>query len=379
MLIVLASPSSVLKHGKPDAGVVATLVEAKKAGNPVAIVSNHSKPDWFDATFLDSGVQFLQEYGRQNGEIIVRNAAKHKLKPFDVLVLAANLVDIRMGKNGPAVLVAAGWVESDTPAVKNLGIRVDDAAQFAQVVNLSSKWSGQWWFSGNEARYNIRALADLSQYHKTVDQQLFGEKVTATVKGGGARLNALLATTARSLMNDPITKQATLWGVYPSSSSNNLDEETLSDFTHRLRTTVSRVRFASRGVPLFIRHKPSIKRSSQGAGGDRTDPRNQLLTIHLNPEHRGRISGKQVVVVDDCTTYGVSFGVAAALLKAAGATTVTGVALGKFGNQLLQYDIVVTGNPYAPLSTNDFKVNGTSNFSGQTNNSSQADLIALIP
>lgn len=379
MLIVLASPSSVLKQGRPDAGVVSTLINAKKSGNPVAIVSNHSKPDWFDATFGETGVQFLQEYGRQNGEIISRNAATYKLKPFDVLVLASNIEDVRMGKNGPAVLVAAGWVGSDAEEVKNLGIRVNDAAQFSEVVNLSSKWSGQWWFSGSEEGYNIRALADLSRYHKTVDQQLFGQKVTATVKGGGVRLNALLAMTARSLMKDPITSGAELWGVYPSSASNNLDQETLSDFTHRLRTTVSRVRFAPRGAPLFIRHKPSIKRSTQGAGIDRTDPRDQLISVHLNPEHRRRIIDKQVVVVDDCTTYGVSFGVAAALLKSAGAKAVTGVALGKFGDQLLQYDIVVTGNPFAPLNSNDYKFNGASNFSGQTNNSSQADLLALIP
>jgi hypothetical protein len=377
MLIVLASPDAILKYGKPDAGVVGSLINATKAGNPVAIVSNNLKPDWFDAAFQQSGVQFLREYGRQNGKVISRNAAAFKLNPFDVLVLAANESDVRMGKNGPAVLVAAGWV--NCPEVNDLGIRVDDSNQLNEVIELSSKWAGQWWFAGDTGSYNIRALADLSQYYKTVDQRLFGEKVTATVKKGGPRLNALLAMTARSLMNDSITNIADLWGVYPSSDSNNLDQEVLSDFTHRLRTTASRVMFATRGKPLFIRHQPSVKRSTQGVSVDRTDPSNQLLTVHLNPYYESRIRGRRAVIIDDCTTYGVSFGVAAALLKSAGARSVTGVALGKFGNQLLQFDIVVTGNPYAPLSANDFKVNGTSNFSGQTNSSSQADLLLLIP
>ena len=51
-----------------------------------------------------------------------------------------------------------------------------------------------------------------------------------------------------------------LRGAGRLQSANN-DSEVLSDFTHRLRTTVSRVRFAERNQPLFIRHAHSIKRS----------------------------------------------------------------------------------------------------------------------
>lgn len=40
--------------------------------------------------------------------------------------------------------------------------------------------------------------------------------------------------------------------------------------------------------------------------------------MHLNPFYKDhqRLVGKNVIVVDDCTTYGVSFGVASALLRA---------------------------------------------------------------
>jgi hypothetical protein len=377
MLILLASPDGLLKDGAPDAAVSGALVQAKKDGNAVAVVSNHGKPDWFDHIFNGTGVQFLQDIGRQDGKNIQANAARLELNRFDVLVLAASETDVQMGKNGGAVLVAAGW--SKDKAVSQLGIRIDDGKQLAEVVRLSSGWEGQWWFSADGPHYNVRALADLSGYLKAQDQQAFAQRVTATVKNGGARLNALLAVSARSLLTDGITSKAGLWGVYPSSNSANADGEILSDFTHRLRTTASRVQFAKRGHPLFIRHKPSTKRSTAGVSVDRADPTEQLLTVHLNPHYKGKLSGKHAIVIDDCTTYGVSFGVAATLLLKAGAGAVTGVALGKFGGKLHRYEIELTADPFTPLTKQEIKAIKYFSFEGATNKTSQSTLLELIP
>jgi hypothetical protein len=378
MLIIMTSPDAVLRNGKPDPEIVQVLVNAKATKNPVGLISNHAEPAWFAGTFGTSGVQFLQSKGRQSGEIVAQNAKKFSLDPFDVLVLAIKDEDVQMGKNGRAMLVAAGW--SDAREVKALGIRVDNAKQLQEVIKLTSGWSGQWWFSADAARYKVRALADLSGFGKSDAQQVFAKKLTNTVKDGGSRLNALLAVTARSLLADGTGSQADLlWGVYPSSNSNNDDGEILSDLTHRLRTTVSRVRFAKRDEPLFIRHQASAKRS-KGGGGDRTDPTEQILTLHLNPfyEKSGRLKGKHVVVIDDCTTYGVSFGVAAAFLRAAGAASVTGVALGKFGNQLRYYEIDITSDPFAPVLTGGFAVTDPVWFNGTNNNATQEILQTLI-
>src|SRR5690348_4308907 len=89
-----------------------------------------------------------------------------------------------------------------------------------------------------------------------------------------------------------------VWGVYPSSSSGNDDREILSDFSHRLRTTISRSHFCKKGQPLFIRHTASPKRS-YGGGGNRTDPSGQMETIHLNPFYaeNKRLVGKHVIVL----------------------------------------------------------------------------------
>lgn len=377
MLALMTSPDSMLKHGVPDQLIAGVFKATRATGNPVGLISNGEKPGWFDGLFEGSGVQFLQAPGRQSGNIVVDNASRLKLHTFDVVVLASKPEDVQMGKNGRALLVAAGW--SSSPQVTGLGIKVNDAAELQEVLNLTSEWSGQWWFTAQGSYYGIRALSDLSGYGKSISQQQFADRLTNTVKNGGSRLNALLAVTARSLMMGGADQVKDLvWGVYPSSRSDNDDTDVLCDFTHRLRTTVSRVRYAQRGVPLFIRHTPSIKRSRSGGSLDRTDPTGQIISLHLNPAYRGRISGKHVIVVDDCTTYGVSFGVAAAFLKKAGAASVTGIALGKFGNQLRYYDIELLSDPYAPIAVDAFRIHLNGFFSGTTNPVSQQVLSTLI-
>jgi hypothetical protein len=381
MLIIMTSPDAVLINGVPDVDIVQVLINFKTAKNPVGLISNHTEPNWFSGSFGSSGVQFLQSKGRQSGDIVSENAAKFSLKPFDVLVLATKDEDVQMGKNGGAILVAAGW--STDKLVTSLGIRVDNSQQLQEIIDMTTGWSGQWWFSGDSRYYSIRALADLSEYGQSFSQQALSQKLTNAVKNGGSRLNALLAITSRSMLMDGIgsgDKKELVWGVYPSSNSANTDTEILSDFTHRLRTTVSRVRYSKRGVPLFIRHKPSPKRSS-GAGGDRTDPTDQILTIHINPFYAEskRLVGKHVIVIDDCTTYGVSFGVAAALLRKAGAASVTGVALGKFGNQLRHYEIVINSSPFAPITKGNYTITKTGFFPGSTSTSTKQTLQALIP
>lgn len=377
MPIIMTSPDAVLRGGVPDLELVQVLKDAAAAGNPVGLISNRREPSWFAAVFDGSRVQFLQSIGRQSGDVVLRNAEKFKLHPFDVIVLAAKAEDVQMGANGGALLVGAGW--STEAPVKALGVGVADAAQFREVIQLTKDWAGQWWFVGNAPRYRVLALSDLSRINKTMTQQDFARRLTNTVKNGGTRLTALLAITARSLLMDDMHKVKDLaWGVYPSSGSRNEDQDTLCDFTHRLRTTVSRVRLSRRGAPLFLRHKPSSKRSA-GGGGDRTDPTEQVLSLHLNPDYRKNLANRHVVVVDDCTTYGLSFGVAAAFLKKAGAASVTGVALGKFGNQLRHYEIDILTDPFEPVHSDGFTLVSSGSLPGTTNAFSQAALHALIP
>lgn len=377
MLILTTSPAAITRNGQPAKDIIQGMIRIAANGNLVGVISNHAKPAWFDQEFAGSKVAFIATEARQNGEVI-RNIAKEcKVKPHDILVLAVKAEDLQMAKNGRAVLVAAGW--SNDPQIKGLGLKVGSVQELEELIALTNGWNGKWWFEGAGKTYTVHALVDLSTLHKGITQQVFAQKLTSTVKNGGARLAALLAVTARSLLINNIDQAPDLlWGVFPSSGNTAGNDEVLTDFTHRLRTTTSRVRFAKVGEPLFIRHTASVKRSAN-KGGDRTDPSDQIKTLHLNPFHKGKINDRNVIVIDDCTTYGVSFGVAAAFLLKAGANSVHGIALGKFGNQLSSYDITINSDPFSPIAANGFTNGNLIRFPGDTDNTAQQVLQALIP
>lgn len=373
MSILLTSPGTIETPPHSERLQV-VLAQASLRGVPVVVVSNHPKPAWFDTAFAGSRVQFQFARGRQNGAIVRQLADNHLLEPHDVLVLAGNEVDIQMAKNGGAVTLALGWCKLNK--IRKLGIQVTNPNELATVLDLIVRWRGQWWYQGKEAHYTIKALADLSTYGKAQPLATFAAQLTNTVKHGGAKLNSLLAITARSLMTDGFDEVKLLaWGIYPSSGSKNDDTDALSDFGHRLRTTVSKVHFAERGEPLLIRHRPSPKRSAGGTG-NRHDPTDQIKSLHLNPHYRDKLNGKHVVMLDDCTTYGVSFGVAAALLREAGASGMTGIALGKFGSQLKFYDIELLDDPFEPVD--DFHIKTEREFNGTSDPAVQRDLRDLI-
>ncbi len=343
----------------------------------VGVFSGLPKPPWFDAVFGGSGVQFVCDPNRQSGGVLRKVAQDHRLAPHRILILSAKAEDVRMGRNTGAVLVAAGW--STDQEVQQLGISVADTDELAEVVRLTDSWTGGWWFSGQMPHYSVRALADLSQFYQTPDQQMFAKRLKLAVKQGSTSLTALLSTTTKSLLSDGLaTERNLMWGVYPSSRSSNSDDEILSDFTHRLRTAGTRVHFAKRGAPLFLRHQPTIPRHTQSSGAGRLDPATQIESICVNPEYRGRMRGRRVMVIDDCTTYGISFAVAAALLRRAGAAAVDGVAVGQFGRQLSYLEIEIDSDPFLPIPTGAYRVTSTKPFAGTTDGQAQALLRTLL-
>lgn len=355
MILVLTSPSVIAPGNKVNSPTVDVLRALAKAGSPLAVISNHGKPTWFDAAFSGLIVPFIERIGRQDGTVISEIVKDLKMPTRDVVVLGATLDDLQMAKNGRAVLVSADWAAD--AIVKNYALTAKDPPEFSKVLHLVNSWPGGWYFDGKMPWYRVLSLSDVSGYNVSDQQKAFANDVVDTIKQGGPQLKALLVVTARSMLMAGLAEQSEMmFGFYPSSASANDDSEVLSEFVHHLRTVTSRVKLAKRGLPLFIRHKRSTKRSTARGNVDRTDPSEQVETVHLSPDYRGNIKGRHVIVVDDCTTYGVSFGVAAGLLKAAQATSVTGLALGKFGNRLRYYEIDIKSDPFKPITKGKYSL-----------------------
>ena len=353
-MLVATSTRAVWNGTSAYPGVVELLARLRQLA-PVAIVSNHAKPKWFDGLLAGAQVEFAQIQGRQGGGAMKRWAQANEVPAYRALVLGASKDDVAMAKNSGAVLVSAGWAADE--AARGVGLKVESPGEVDELARLVREWSGQTYLHAEGAGYTVDALCDASSHRYVTDEQrLFGEDVAQAVKHGTPQLNQILTVTAGSLMRKGISEVDDLrWGVYPSSSMRGADEETLSDFTHRLRTTVSRVQFAKRGESLFIRHRKAPKRSA-GEGGVRTDPSSEVQSLHLNPFYAksGRLRDKNIVVVDDLTTYGVSMGVAAGFLRKAGAASVTGIAIGKLGSQLRCYDVRITGSAFRPVAAGEW-------------------------
>lgn len=180
MLVILSSLAAIQSAGHINQSVVQALAQLKAMGYPVGILSNRAKPAWFDNAFAGTGVEFVQEIGRQNGEFIKRNAPNFNVQPYDIVVLAASDDDIPMAKNGGGLLIAAGWVAN--PKVTNLGIKASTPQEFLALISLFESWNGHWWYEVDQAKYDVRALVDLSTLGKGTDQRAFGDRLKATVK-----------------------------------------------------------------------------------------------------------------------------------------------------------------------------------------------------
>ncbi|MEB3900534.1 hypothetical protein ODI84_10130 [Pseudomonas putida] len=374
MLALVISPDALRVNGVYSKSRLEAFGEIAERWVSVYVVSNRDLPPKIKDGLAAFRIKFLHAQARQNGKVVCQIAEELKTSVQDILVLAVKVDDMQMAKNSGAVLIAAGWVSDRR--VSGLGIQVTDLEELKQVIEICNGWTGSWWYRGQGKIYQLRVLADLSSKHVQADQAAFARMLTQTVKNGGAKLTALLSIVSRSLLADTILDGKLLWGCYPSSSSSNKDDEVLSDFTHRLRTTVSSVHFAERGEPLFIRHRPSIKRSTS-SGVNRADPGDQITSIHLNPRYQKQIRGRRVVVIDDCTTYGASFAVAAAFLRAAGAEDVVGIALGKFGNCLADTNIEIKTCPFSPVVAGDYSF-GVSTFDSEVSVGAQHELLELL-
>lgn len=361
------------KTAAPHPGIAEALTRVAAAGSYVCLVSRKAEPTWFRRLFADAQrFLFVTDVHRGNGQIvgrIIRNNPSLRLDDF--IVIGATEKDMHMAANARVLLLQPLWVTERDTAMRDYGIPFKSPTDLPHIVELLTG-KAPWFFECAAASTTIRVLTNANTTYATnADIAELATSLKVYLKTEHHLRSGLQLHLLSSIYKTPdlcIKGAVDVWGYYPSSSSNNDDAELMAGITHRVRQPL-KVLAAKAGQPLLLRHKPSAKRHV--GGGDRTDPTDQLRTLHLNPAYKTKLKGKTVAVLDDFTTYGCSFGVTCALLERAGAKRVHCIAIGKYGNQLRSYPIAITGDPFAPLGSNDFTVGTPVLLSGTSNSQAQ--------
>jgi len=147
------------------------------------------------------------------------------------------------------------------------------------------------------------------------------------------------------------------WIVYPGHR-----ERTVNELLASFCETAALV-FRDRPLEdLLIRHEDAPESKAQ----HERNIHDQFRTIHVNPEHRNKIAGRRILVLDDFTTSGHSLETARRMLMQAGAKEVVCVAFGKYRASHARTIISKDWDPYKPctLTGHDITVfhpNGTFN------------------
>jgi hypothetical protein len=369
--LILLSGSAIRNGQQMYPGVEAALRAAKAAGAVIFLTSNRPEPSWLAE---HDYVRFQRTRSRQDGKIVKALLEKNAsiLRRSDVVVLGATEEDFLMAVNSQTLLLGASWASSYKDKVAEYAIPLSSPGNLNTVLSVLDD-KEPWYFVAKTPSYEVFALTDAGTIGKgdLVELRLIRE-LTDCLKSGaknlrrGFHLHAL-----SSLYVTAGFEQAKRWSYYPSSASTNEGEEIMATFSNR-----ARVMFKCQGKePLFVRHTPSVKRHRLGAGADRTNPQSQVESVHLHPYYKNKLRGAHVVVMDDYLTYGLSFGVAAALLRKAGAERVLCVAMGKFGRAALAYEIEILKSPFAPLEPGDYTLKSRTSLVGTTNSDAQESFL----
>lgn len=328
---------------------VAQIRAAAAAGHFIALISGHSQPEWFSEVESER-IKFIKckLADRKSGAVVSRLIAQNRnsLEHSEVIIIAAKDDDMLPAFNTQTLLLRADWLGNFTGRFSTYGCIIESPEKIPIVADLLED-EEPWHFSANAEDFEAYSLTNAGTILESDAGMLrLVNRLRGCLKAGDkANLEAFKIHFVSSLYSTPVFGNVDLWGFYPGSRSPTDESGVMAEFCRLARTTFKK---RSKG-PLLLRHSAASKRHEQ-RGGDRIDPSEQIASIQLNPEYRGKIRGKMVCVVDDYLTYGCSFGVAEALLKKAGARKVICVSLGKFGNQARRYQINLgEQDPFGPI------------------------------
>ncbi|GHC57641.1 hypothetical protein [Ulvibacter litoralis] len=345
--------------------------------NEIVLISNHESklkivPKNFTAINLSPYKRL-----RKSPKLITIISKKLGVEFEDIIILGAKDDDMILAANTKLILLTAVYAQinnfEDRIYKDKYGIAIHDNIRlqyfFDHYIDIVKPWFFSYDISDNCKIYGLtNAMTGLMA--NSTEIQICNHLKKHLKDGHDEGQNPFRIFSLLSAYRIfPEIDDIYLWACYPTSTG--LPDEPLLAIKEILRKS-----FGSRASKdLFIRHKPSPKRSNQGANTRANQGcDNQFNSIHLNPYYKGKIEGKSICIIDDFSTHGTSCETVRHLLNHAGVSKVVFIALGKYKVTYKTYDYTLSGNVYD--STYTFQRNGTyTENHGVLNNDSSGELL----
>ncbi|WP_185830637.1 phosphoribosyltransferase [Siminovitchia terrae] len=252
-----------------------------------------------------------------------------------ILFVGAVKQDMWIAANNKALLINPLWLDNVEDEIEEYGFALESPSQLIECIEILTLEPVAFVNEKISPKSKLIAISNANKYYKlTPKNNEMIYKYTGILKyNKDLHLYALYFHYLTLIINNDDFDNIDYWMTFPSSSGKN--ENAIYSIAKNTRYLFKN-RYKDE---ILIRHTPaqkstsidSAKRIEQGAG-------RHFNTLNLNPNYKGKLSGKRIVVLDDFVTNGSSFESARNLLEEQGVKEIIFLAIGTF-KKLYQYEV----------------------------------------
>jgi len=255
------------------------------------------------------------------------------VRPHQMLYVGDSQYDMITATRGPMIYAHAMWAGDPGP----YGLHAKSPQWVANVVRHIFRKQHPWYWTLDTLdaqRRPVRAMTLIDgngagdDRTKSVLIDLFKNDRDHRIRNTPMRASEfVMLHMLASVYHDNLFGGADYWTTYPGHEGSPND--IMGDFLD-IAAKLSRNSYKKN---LFHRHTPALRsRDARAQGGDTGALKNQLETVRLSEEYRGKIQGKRILLLDNFLTRGYTTEGGRNLLLAAGAAEVVVACVGKYSD-----------------------------------------------